>query len=87
MGGSFVDDDWEFGSASDAVRTIVLVGVTGNGKSATGNSILRRKAFKSMTSTEGVTKTCELQRAVLEDGQIINVIDTPGICHPKQHYQ
>ncbi|KAL0365790.1 UNVERIFIED_CONTAM: Elongation factor 1-gamma 2 [Sesamum radiatum] len=79
MGGSAVDDDWEFPSPSSEVRTIVLVGRTGNGKSATGNSILRRRAFKSMSSSAGVTSTCELQRTILEEGQILNVIDTPGL--------
>ncbi|KAL0351297.1 UNVERIFIED_CONTAM: Immune-associated nucleotide-binding protein 9 [Sesamum calycinum] len=69
-------DDWEFASP---VRTVVLVGRTGNGKSATCNSILRRSSFKSMSSSAGVTSTCELQRTVLEDGLILNVIDTPGL--------
>lgn len=79
MGGSVIDDDWELTSPSTGVRTIVLVGRTGNGKSATGNSILGRKAFKSRASSSGVTSTCELQRTVVADGQIINVIDTPGM--------
>ncbi|CAA7033289.1 unnamed protein product [Microthlaspi erraticum] len=72
-------DNRYWGSQQRPARTLVLLGCSGNGKSATGNSILGRDAFESKGRAAAVTKECVLQNVRRANGQIINVIDTPGL--------
>ncbi len=57
---------------------LVLAGITGAGKSSSGNTILGRKAFRVVKSPSSVTKECSKETENVA-GREITVVDTPGM--------
>ncbi|XP_054908888.1 uncharacterized protein LOC129374465 isoform X2 [Poeciliopsis prolifica] len=66
------------GRHPDTKVNLVLLGMTGTGKSASGNTIIGKKVFESRISSIPITKECQKEEVQINSLNV-RVIDTPDM--------